>query len=100
MDFGGGRIAALMLIIELARTPHIDPHQVAAALALTPAESRVAALLAEGNSVRDIVALTGRKENSVRWHIMRMHRKLDISRQADLVRLVLSVREASGSQRA
>ena len=86
-----------MLIIEPVREPHIDPRRVAATLTLTPAESRVAALLAEGNSVRDIAALTGRKENSVRWHVMRMHRKLDISRQADLMRLVLSVSGSSGS---
>lgn len=95
-DFGGGRIAALVLIIEPVSKPHIDPRRVAASLALTPAESRVAALLAEGNSVRDIATLTDRKENSVRWHVMRMHRKLDISRQADLVRLVLSVSGSSG----
>lgn len=90
MDFGAQRVAALVHIVEPWKPPRIDPDHVAAALDLTPAQSRVATLLAEGESVRDIVAATGRTENSIRWHIKRIHRKLGISRQADMVRLVLS----------
>ncbi len=37
--------------------------------------------------------MTGRKEDTVYWHLKRIYHKLDISRQADLVRLVLSVAE-------
>ena len=90
MDFGAQRVAALVLIVEPWKPTRVDPDHVAAALDLTPAQSRVATLLAEGESVRDIVAATGRTENSIRWHIKRIHRKLGISRQADMVRLVLS----------
>ena len=98
-DFGAWRVNALVLIVEPATRTHIDPSLVAAALGLTPTESRVAALLAEGNSVRKIAAEMGRRENSIRWHIHRIHRKQGISRQADLVRLVLSVPEFSGFRR-
>ena len=98
-DFGAWRVNALVLIVEPVTRTHIDPSLVAAALGLTPTESRVAALLAEGNSVRDIAAEMGRRENSIRWHINRIHRKQGISRQADLVRLVLSVPEFSGFRR-
>lgn len=90
MDFGAQRVAVLVLIVEPWKQTRVNPDHVAAALDLTPAQSRVATLLAEGESVRGIVAATGRTENSIRWHIKRIHRKLGISRQADLVRLVLS----------
>ena len=63
---------------------------VAEALGLTPSESQVAAMLAAGSSVRDIATATGRQENTVYKHLKKMYRKLGISRQAELVRLVLS----------
>ena len=56
---------------------------------LTPAEADVAAALAEGCTVSEIAATTGRKESTVRWHVKNLHSKLDVHRQADVVRLVL-----------
>lgn len=91
-----GRVAALVLVVDPINPIRIDPTHVGAALGLTPAESRIAALLAEGKSVRHIAEANGNKENAIRWHINRIHRKLGISRQTDLVRLVLSVPEISG----
>lgn len=97
MDFGSRRVGALVLIVDPMSQPAIDPDMVAATLGLTPSESRVAALLAEGRSVRDIASAAGRRESSIRWHIKQIYRKLGISRQAELVRLVLSITEFSGS---
>ena len=54
-------------------------------------ESRVAVMLAEGMTVREITAATGRKETTIRWHVRRIFRKQGITRQAELVRLVLSI---------
>ena len=59
----------------------------------------VAAWLVTGSSVRDIAVATRRQESSVRWLIRQAHDKLGISRQADLVRLVLSLSELSGPRR-
>ena len=98
-DFGVRRVAALMLVVDPARRPKISPELVAAALGLTPAESQVAALLAEGRTVRDIAAATGRLETSVHWHLKHIFHKQGISRQADLVRLVLSLAEFSEPRR-
>ena len=53
-------------------------------------ESRVAAMLADGKTVRDIVAVTGRRESTIRWHVRQLYQKGGVSRQVDLVRLVLS----------
>ena len=85
------RVAAIVLIIEPGSRSHVDSGMVAAMLGLTPAEGRVAALLGAGHTVRRIALMTGTKESSVRSHMKRIYSKRGISRQADLVRLVLSI---------
>ena len=90
IDFRPWRVAALVLVIDREATG-VDPALVEAALGLTPAESRVAVLLAEGRTVRDIAAATGRSEKTVRWHVQQIFEKRGISRQIDLVRQVLSL---------
>ena len=89
-DFGAQRVAALVLLVNPEQPPHIDPVQVAALLGLTRAESQVAVALARGHSVRDIAVTTYRTQAAVRWHVRRVYAKLGISRQADLVRMVLT----------
>ena len=90
-DYGTPRVAALVLVVEPRRPPHIDPNLVAQSLGLTPGESRVAVWIAEGWRVREIAAATGRTEKAIRWHLQQIYHKQGISRQADLVRLVLSL---------
>ena len=90
-DYGARRVAALVLLVEPGRPRRIDPTLVAATLGLSRAESEVAAWLAEGRTVRDIAVATGRKEMSVHWHLKRIYAKQGLSRQAELVQLVLSV---------
>ena len=92
-DFGAQRVAVLVLLVEPDRPPRIDPGLVATTLGLTPAESHVAVQLAEGRTVRDIAATTGRQEASIHWLLRRIYTKQGISRQVDLVRLVLSIAE-------
>ncbi len=92
-DFGAQRVAVLVLLVEPDRPPRIDPGLVATTLGLTPAESHVAVQLAEGRTVRDIAATTGRQAGSIHWLLRRIYTKQGISRQADLVRLVLSTAE-------
>ena len=91
LDFGGRHPAALMLVVDPGARPRIDPALVAEALDLSRAQSQVAAWLAEGRSVRDIAQHTGRRRGSVYQHLKMTYRKLGISRQADLVSLVLSL---------
>ena len=62
-------------------------------LRLTPAESQVAVWLAEGNNVRDMARATELTEGAIYWHLKQIYQKLPISRQVDLVRLVLSIAE-------
>ena len=92
-DFGAQRTAVLVLLVEPGNRPRIDPNLVATTLGLTPAESRIAVWLTEGRTVREIATTTGRQESSIHWHLRQIYTKQAISRQTDLVRLVLSVAE-------
>ena len=92
-DYGARHVAALVLIVEPGSQHRIDPGMVARTLGLTPMESRVAVWLAEGKSVRDMAEATGRTQGSIYWHLKQIYQKQPISRQADLVRLVLSIAE-------
>lgn len=97
MDLSARRVAALILVVDPLSQPRIDPDLVAETLGLTLAESQVATALAEGSNVRDIAAATRRKESTVRWFIRQIYEKQGLSRQADLVRLGLSLAEISRS---
>ena len=92
-DYGARHVAALVLIVEPGRRHRVDPGLVATTLGLTPAEGRVAVWLAEGRSVGEMAAATGRTKGAVYWHLKQIYQKLPVSRQADLVRLVLSIAE-------
>ena len=88
--YGLRSVAVVVLLVEPGRQSRIDPAMVASSLGLTAMESRIATWLAEGRTVAEIAAATGRKANSVRWHLKQIYRKRGLSGQADLVRLVLS----------
>ena len=92
-DYGARHVAALVLIAEPGRRHRINPETVATTLELTPGETRVAVWLAEGRSVREMAEATGRTEGAIYRHLKQIYRKQSISRQADLVRLVLSLAE-------
>ena len=92
-DYGARHVAALALIVEPGRRHRVDPHLVARTLDLTPAESRVAVWLAEGRSVRYIAEATGHTQGTIYWHLKQIYKKQSVSRQADLVQLVLSLAE-------
>ncbi|MDD9987932.1 MAG: helix-turn-helix transcriptional regulator [Spirochaetaceae bacterium] len=90
VEFPFGLVAGLVVVVDPAAKAGIDPESVAAGLGLTRAEGRVASALAQGATMRDI-ATTHRAESTVRELVKRIHLKLNISRRADLVRMVLSL---------
>ena len=99
LDFRPWRVAALVLVVDPASRVRIDPALVEETLDLTPAESLVAVMLAEGKTVRDIAVATGRREATIRWHMLHIFNKHGISRQAELVQLVLSLAVILSSRR-
>ena len=97
-DFRVWPVAALVLVVDPASGTGIEPDVAAAALGLTGMEGRVAVLLARGMSVREVAAATGRGESTIRSHVKHMFAKHGLSRQAELVRLVLSLAGAPESR--
>ena len=83
-------VAALVLLVDPGTRTRVDAGLVAETFHLTRAESQVAAVLAEGSTVRAIARATHRKESTVRWLVKQIHAKCGITRQADLVRMVAS----------
>ena len=98
-DFGARRIAAIVLIIDPGSRLRIPPALLSETLGLTEAQSVVAEALAAGSSVRDIAVATRRRESSVRSLVKQMHVRLGITRQADLVRMVLSAARLGAARR-
>ena len=82
------RIAALVLVVDPVERARIDPGVVEAAFDLSPAESEVAVLLAEGRTPRQIAAATGRGYSTVRTHLKHIFVKLGVSRQFEVAQLV------------
>lgn len=74
---------------EIRERPPINPQFVAERLGLTPAEGRIAAALAEGTTTRGIAEASGRAVGTIRYQYKRIYRKLKISTQAQLVRVLL-----------
>ena len=97
-DFGARRVGALVLLRELGGRSRLDAKLVANVLGLTAAESRVAVMVCEGMTASDIATATGRQATTVKTLIYRTYKKLGISRQAELARLVLSLADASASR--
>ena len=95
---GASEVAAVVLLVEPETRVTADPELVGSALGLTAAESRVAIMLAEGFTLRDIAAATGRSTGTVRWHLQQIFEKNGISRQVELVQLVRSLSVLGGGR--
>lgn len=83
-------VAVVVILVDPWIPAQLSPVQVAKSLRLTPAESRVAVALAQGLTTSQIAEATGKAVHTVRWLVQRALEKTFCSRQADLVRLVLS----------
>jgi DNA-binding CsgD family transcriptional regulator len=57
---------------------------------LTPAESRLAAILAQGKSLNQACEMLGVKQNTNRTHLKRIFSKTETNHQSELVKLILS----------
>ena len=93
------RIGAHVLIADPAARAALDPERVAGALGLTPAESRIAVMLAQGRRIDDIAAETGRSRTTVKWHMRHIYDKHGLSRQIELAQLVTALADLPGMRR-
>ena len=93
-----GGLGAMVVVVDPMSQLCISPGLIAKTFGLTPAESRVAAMLAEGKTVSEIALATGRQKSAIYWLLRQIYPKLGISRQVDLVRMVLSLSDLSESR--
>ena len=98
-DFGIGRVAGLVVVVEPGSTVQMDAGLVGSALRLTETESQVAVALATGKTASDIATERGVTIHAVRFHVKQIRSKLGLTRQSDLIRLVLSLGDAPGLSR-
>jgi DNA-binding CsgD family transcriptional regulator/PAS domain-containing protein len=87
--FFGTRGTALVFVSD-PETQRTQTDVLRTLYGLTPAETIVASLLAEGKSVKEIADRTTVRENTVRMHLKKIFDKTGTKRQAALVTIVLS----------
>lgn len=90
-DFRPRAVGAVALVVDPRDRPGIDGDMVGAALGLTPAQTEVAVMLAEGLTMGQIAIATDRRYSTVRTHLKHIFRKLGVARQLDVARLVLAL---------
>lgn len=84
--FLGARV--LLLLVNLGRASGPQPGALAQTFGLSPAEAKVASLLAEGKSIEEIAQAHGVLENTVRMQLKSIFAKTGTHRQGELVALV------------
>ena len=94
-----GGVRGMVLVIDPQWRARLRADRIGEILGLTAPQSEVAVLLAEGLTLPEIARSIGRHLTTVKWHLANSYASLGISRQADLVRLVLSLSDVPGVRR-
>ena len=91
VDGRARQVGALVLVVDPARRPRVDPDLVVRLLGLGPMESRVAVAVAAGGTVAGVADALDCAESTVKTHLKRVYRKLGIHKQTELVQRILSL---------
>lgn len=89
MGVFGLRPVVMLLFYHPSSAPAIDSSLLYAVFGLTPAECRIATLLAEGLSLKQIAQVQGTQPDTVRKQLRAIYQKTATNRQPDLIRLLL-----------
>jgi len=85
----GLRPVVMLLFYHPGSAPAIDSSLLFAVFGLTPAECRIATLLAEGLSLKQIAQVQGTQHETVRKQLRSIYQKTATNRQPELIRLLL-----------
>jgi len=83
-------IAAIVFVVDPSQRQRPAQDVLRTLFGLTPAECRVALLLADGHAPREISQMVGVSFNTVRSQMKSIFVKTDVKRQGELIRLLLS----------
>lgn len=84
------RVGLAVIFLDLDQRILVDEELLQNAYSLTASEARVCSLLANGENVEDVSEKLNISSNTARTHIKRIFGKTGSSRQAELVRLLMS----------
>jgi DNA-binding CsgD family transcriptional regulator len=87
---GRQRSAVVLFISAPERIPAPMVDQIAGQLQLTPAEARLAAALVDGKSMKEFAEEAEVTLNTARTHLKRVFHKAGVSRQGELIRILLT----------
>jgi DNA-binding NarL/FixJ family response regulator len=90
--------AAVLFIVDPDDKPVVPADWLRARYKLAPAEARVASALAQGETVEDIAGRLRTTAGTTRWYVKQILAKTGTNRQADLVRLLVSIVAGMGVQ--
>jgi DNA-binding CsgD family transcriptional regulator len=82
---------AAVFVTSAAGHPRLGASAVAQTFGLTKAESRLLDLLAEGRTLERAAAELGVADTTAKTHLMHIFAKTGVSRQADLMRLIMTL---------
>ena len=80
---------AILFVGSPESRPELASETVARLFGLTPAEARVAAAIASGETTREYAERQGFTQNTVRWTLKQVQSKLGVRRQLDIASVVL-----------
>jgi len=84
-------VAAIVFIIDPTQRSRPAKEILIALFGLTPAECRVAMLLADGKSATEIASTLGVTRNTLKSHVAKIYAKTGTSRQSQVARLLLKL---------
>ena len=90
-SWAGNEPMALVLIADPSLTPMPSREALSQLFGFSASEIRVAERLMAGDSPEQAAGFLEVKTSTVRWHLASMYRKTGTNRQAELVRLLLSL---------
>ena len=85
-----------MLVKDPNQRTEILPETATQIFGLTPAEARLAIELSSGQTLEEIAEKQEINVSTVRAHLKKIFQKTDTNRQAELVRLLLSIPDIYG----
>ena len=86
-----GHTVAMILVTDFDLRTKIRGRRLSELFGFTNAEAQLAVALAQGKDLRQIASATGQSLPTLRSHLRAMFEKAGVKRQADIVRLVLSI---------